>query len=68
VTGLLRRSSNRIQIEVANLAVNSMAARPVPDRSQIDAIFGERVRNKERRQEPVTAGLLGPIQLIATEQ
>ena len=66
VTELLPAGENHLRVEVANLSVNQMASQPSPDRSRIDAVYGERVRNREKKPEPVSAGLLGPITLIAT--
>ena len=66
VTGLLRAGDNAIRIEVANLALNSMAAHPLPDYTALNARFGERFMYQEPgliAAQP--AGLLGPITLVA---
>jgi hypothetical protein len=69
VTGLLKRGENEIRIDVANLAVNFMAGRPLPDYKALNARYGERFQPQDMDQiEPVTSGLLGPIQLIAARE
>jgi hypothetical protein len=70
VTGLLKRGENAIRIDVANLAVNYMAdfkKHPLPDYSALIARFGDRFQPQDMKGiQPVPAGLMGPIQLIAT--
>lgn len=71
VSGLLKTGSNDIRIEVANLAVNTMASKPIPDYREtykaVIAQFGDRFQPQDMNQiQPITAGLLGPIQLVAT--
>jgi hypothetical protein len=69
VTGLLQRGENRIKIEVANLALNAMAGGPLPDYSALKARFGDRFQPQDMELvKPVPAGLLGPIQLVATPE
>jgi hypothetical protein len=69
VTGLLRAGENRIKVEVANLALNSMAGQPLPDYTALKARFGDRFQPQDMNQvAPITAGLLGPIRLIARVQ
>jgi hypothetical protein len=66
VTGLLKAGENRVRVEVANLAVNYMAGRPLPDYRALNARYGERFQAQDMDQiRPVTSGLLGPIQLVA---
>ena len=67
-TGLLQRGTNQIYVEVANLAVNYMAGHPLPDYKALTAKYGERFQAQDMQLiAPVTAGLLGPIQLFASE-
>jgi hypothetical protein len=67
VTGLLRRGENRIRIEVANLALNHMAGRPLPDDSAVHARYGKRFDPQDMHLvRPIPAGLMGPIRLVAT--
>ena len=66
VTGLLRAGDNLIRIDVANLALNSMAARPLPDYKALNARYGERFLFQEPGMiQAVPAGLLGPVRLVA---
>jgi hypothetical protein len=72
VTGLLKSGENQLRIEVANLAVNCMADfknHPLPDYSALIARFGDRFQAQDMDQiRPIPSGLMGPIQLIATEK
>ena len=66
VTGLLRPGENVIRIDVANLALNAMAAHPLPDYTPLNARYGERFLFQEPgliQAQP--AGLLGQIRLSA---
>jgi hypothetical protein len=66
VTGLLKTGENTIRIDVANLALNSMAAHPLPDYKALNARYGERFLFQEPGLiQAVPAGLLGPIELLA---
>ena len=58
---------NVIRIEVANLALNAMAAHPLPDYTALNARYGERFLFQEPGliQDLQPAGLLGPIKLVA---
>lgn len=73
VTGLLKNGENIIRIEVANLAVNYMAAHLVLDYQEqhrdLIAQFGDRFQPQDINQvKPVPSGLLGLIQLVARPQ
>jgi hypothetical protein len=66
VTGLLRNGENSIRIEVANLAINFMAAHPLPDYTALNARYGERFLYQEPGMVVTQpAGLLGPLTLEA---
>jgi hypothetical protein len=68
VTWLLKPGNNEIRIEVANTQVNSIADTGFPnyDYKALVDHFGNRFTPPKLAQfEPVTSGLLGPIQLIA---
>jgi len=66
VTSLLRPGSNRIRIEVANLAINHMAGRALPDYRLLNLRFGTRFEPQDMdKVQPVPAGLFGPIRLVA---
>jgi hypothetical protein len=67
VTGLLRTGENRIRVEVANLAVNYMAGRRLPDYRLLNLRYGERFQPQDMEKiQPVQAGLLGTIRLVPT--
>ena len=67
VTSLLRKGTNRVRITVANLAVNYMAGRALPDYRLLNLRYGSRFDAQDMdRIQPVPSGLLGPIRLAAT--
>ncbi len=64
VTGFLRPGQNRIRIVVANLAVNHMAGRRLPDYRLLNLRYGVRFEAQDMdKVQAVPAGLLGPIRL-----
>jgi hypothetical protein len=66
VTGLLRRGENRIRIMVANLALNYMAGRRLPDYRLLNLRYGERFQAQDMdKVQAQPSGLLGTIRLIA---
>ena len=66
ITGLLQQGENQIKVEVANLALNAMAGQPLPDYSALKARYGDRFQPQDMNLvEPITAGLIGPIRLVA---
>ena len=68
ISGLLQRGTNQVYIEVANLAVNYMAGHPLPDYKALTAKYGERFQAQDMNLiAPVPSGLIGPIQLFASE-
>jgi hypothetical protein len=71
LSGLLKPGENEIRIEVANLAVNYMAdfaRRPLPNYAALIARYGNRFQPQEMNLiQPVPAGLMGPIRIIATK-
>lgn len=67
VTRLLRPGNNRIKIVVANLALNYMAGRRLPDYRLLNLRYGERFQAQDMdKVEAVPSGLLGSIQLVST--
>jgi len=67
VTGLLQQGENRIRIVVGNLALNYMAGRRLPDYRLLNLRYGERFQAQDMdKVQPITAGLLGQIHLVAT--
>jgi len=69
VTGLIKSGENQFRIAVPNLAVNNMAGHPLPDYRDLKKRYGDRFQPQDMDQiKPVTAGLVGSVRLIATEQ
>ena len=65
VSGLLRPGDNRIRIVVANLALNYMAGRRLPDYRLLNLRYGERFQAQDMdKVQPIPSGLLGPIRLV----
>jgi hypothetical protein len=65
VSGFLRPGSNRIRIIVANLALNYMAGRRLPDYRLLNLRYGERFQAQDMdKVQPIASGLLGPVRLI----
>jgi hypothetical protein len=66
VSGLLKPGPNTIRIEVANLAINHMAGRALPDYKLLNLRYGTRFEPQDMdKVQPVPAGLFGPIRLVA---
>ena len=66
ITKLLRPGSNKIRIAVANLAVNYMAGRRLPDYRLLNLRYGERFQAQDMdKVQPIASGLLGPIRLVS---
>ncbi|MEO6391419.1 MAG: glycosyl hydrolase [Pyrinomonadaceae bacterium] len=69
VNGLLQSGTNTIRIEVSNLALNYMAGRALPDYRLLSLRYGERFQAQDMDKVlPITAGLLGPIRLMAGKE
>ncbi len=61
----LRPGNNKIRIVVANLALNYMAGRRLPDYRLLNLRFGERFQAQDMDKiQPVPSGLSGPIRLV----
>ena len=66
LTGLLKAGTNGIRIEVANLAVNHMAGKPLPDYRLLNQRYGVRFEPQDMDKiKPEPSGLLGPVRLVA---
>jgi hypothetical protein len=66
VSAYLRPGSNKIRVLVANLALNYMAGRRLPDYRLLTLRYGERFQAQDMdKVQPIPAGLLGPIRLVA---
>ena len=65
VTNLLRPGNNKIRIVVANLAMNYMAGRRLPDYRLLNLRYGERFQAQDMdKVQAIPSGLLGPIRLV----
>ena len=65
VTGLLHSGRNRIEVRVANLALNALAGHALPDYRLLSARYGQRfVPQDTQLIAPQPAGLLGPVKLL----
>ncbi|HVQ31593.1 MAG TPA: glycosyl hydrolase, partial [Vicinamibacteria bacterium] len=66
LTDRLRPGANTLRIEVANLAINHMAGRSLPDYRLLNLRYGTRFEPQDMdKVQPIPAGLLGPIRLVA---
>jgi hypothetical protein len=66
VTKLLQPGRNRIEVKVANLALNMLAGQERPDYRLLWARYGQRfVPQDTQLIAPQPAGLLGPVRLLA---
>ncbi|KGF83300.1 glycoside hydrolase [Massilia sp. JS1662] len=69
VTGYLQPGRNRIEVRVANLALNALAGHALPDYRLLSARYGQRfVPQDTALIAPQPAGLLGPMKLLGTGQ
>jgi hypothetical protein len=65
IKDLLRPGVNKLRVLVSNTAVNYMAGHSLPDYRLLNLRYGERFQPQDMDKiQPVTSGLLGPIQLI----
>ena len=66
ITSSLRQGDIRLRIVVANVAINHLAGRPLPDYRLLNLRYGERFTPQDMKNlQPVPSGLLGPIRLLA---
>jgi hypothetical protein len=65
LSGLLKSGDNAIKIVVANLALNEMAGKPLPDYKELNTKFGERFQAQDMQDvKALPAGLQGPVRLV----
>jgi hypothetical protein len=65
ITGLLHGGSNTLRIEVANLAINELAAEPLPDYRALIAKYGNRFQDQDMKNiEALPSGILGPVRIV----
>jgi hypothetical protein len=66
VTAFLHAGENELRIVVGNLAVNEMAGRPLPNRAELTARYGERFQDQGNNLvKAIPSGLMGPIRVVA---
>ena len=66
ITGLLHAGRNTLRVVVGNLAINRLAAGPLPDYRKLNARYGVRFEPQDMNHlVPLPSGLLGPIRLLA---
>jgi hypothetical protein len=65
VTPLLAAGANRIEVRVANLGLNALAGRALPDYRLLSARYGQRfVPQDTELIVPRPSGILGPVKLM----
>jgi hypothetical protein len=65
VSSFVRPGNNKVRIVVANLALNYMAGRRLPDYRLLNLRYGERFQAQDMDKiQPIPSGLLGPIKLF----
>jgi hypothetical protein len=65
VTPYLKAGANKVEVRVANLGVNTLAGRALPDFSLLSLRHGNRFQLQDTAKiAPRPAGLLGPVQLV----
>jgi hypothetical protein len=65
VTPFLHPGENTFRIVVANLAINQIAGRALPDYRLLNLRYGERFTPEDKKDiQPLPSGLLGAIRLI----
>jgi len=66
VTPLLAAGANRIEVRVANSALNVRAGQTLPDYRLLNVRYGERFKPQDTELvKPVPSGILGPVRLMA---
>jgi len=65
VTSLVHAGENSIRVEVANLALNSMAGHSLPDYRLLNLRYGVRFEAQDMdKVQPIPAGLFGPVRML----
>jgi hypothetical protein len=66
ITKYIHAGENVLRIKVGNLAINMMAGQSPPDYKLLNLRYGERFTPQDMNNlQPLPAGLLGPVALIA---
>jgi hypothetical protein len=67
ITKLLHPGENSLKVEVANLALNHMAGRSLPDYRLLNLRYGTRFEAQDMdKVQSIPAGLFGPIRLMTS--
>jgi len=65
ITESLRPGNIRLRIVVANVAINHLAGRPLPDYRLLNLRYTERFTPQDMKNlQPIPSGLFGPIRLL----
>jgi hypothetical protein len=65
ISGLLKSGQNAIKIVVANLALNEMASKPLPDYKDLTAKFGERFQAQDMQAvQTLPSGITATVKLV----
>ncbi len=67
ITPRLHAGHNHLEIRVANLAINELAGRALPDYRLLNSRYGQRfVPQDMDNLQPLPSGILGPVRLMTT--
>ena len=65
VASHLRAGANTVEVRVANLAINTLAGRTLPDYRLLSARYGQRFIPQDTELiQPQASGILGPVRLM----
>jgi hypothetical protein len=69
VTSLLHAGDNKIKVVVANLAINEMAGKALPDERLLDLRYGDRAdpQDMQLTRDPLPSGIIGDPKLVARD-
>jgi hypothetical protein len=71
ITGLIRRGTNRLRVDVTNLLINKVLGMGPIDYSAVYAKYGQRFPPGDEWKvvrEPLISGLLGPVRVVYGER
>jgi hypothetical protein len=64
ITALLHAGRNRLEIEVFNTAINTLAGRSLPDYLLLNLRYGQKFSPQDMEHlQPLPSGILGPVRL-----
>jgi hypothetical protein len=68
LTAFLHAGRNRLEIEVANTAINTLAGRSLPDYRLLNLRYGQKFMPQDMEHlQPLPSGILGPVRLVPEE-